>query len=379
MFLGAHLTLFIGPTIPVPVPESISRSIEEVSVTQSEVSSSGFQITLKVGRDMFTGWAGYRPLITQQIKAGHRVAIVVRLGLAPYTLIDGYIDDLQLSPGLDPGTTTLTISGSDVGTMFELVESQAQWPNHSRFLIVQQILLRYAAVVTPIAIPPKIDPPMPITDGAPSTSGNDLEVLRELAKDVGYIFTIRPGLAPGQNFAYWGPQFPVSPPQPALSFRMGPATNLGSISFQQKANVPAVVLGIIQESNSGAPLPVTGIPPVPTMGLIPAWMGAAPMVRIRSTATDSGGDMLQAMERATAKLAVENRAAITASGELDVLRSGRPLIAGLTVGVRGVGSTNDGLWQCTSVTHKISRGSYTQSFSLERDATITNTPAVTPS
>ncbi|MEX1362883.1 MAG: hypothetical protein AB1Z98_07145 [Nannocystaceae bacterium] len=378
MFLGAHLTLLIGPTILAPAPESIARSIEQVSVTQSETSSSGFQVTFKVGRDMFTGWAGYQPLLTQQIKAGHRVALVVRLGLVPFVLIDGFIDNVQLSPGADPGTSTLTISGSDVSAMMELVESQTQWPNHSRYLIVQQILLRYAALMTPIAIPPRIDPPMPMTDGAPSTSGNDLAVVRSLAEQVGYIFSVRPGVVPGQNFAYWGPQFPGTPPQSALSFRMGPATNLSSIQFQQKANVPAVALGLIQESNTGAPLPVVGIPPPPMMGLVPSWAGGAPLVRIRSAETDEGGDIVLALDRASAQLAIENRNAITASGELDVLRYGRPLIAGLTVGVRGVGTTNDGLWKCTSVTHTIGRGSYKQSFQLERDATISNTPVVMP-
>jgi phage protein D len=48
------------------------------------------------------------------------------------------------------------------------------------------------------------------------------------------------------------------------------------------------------------------------------------------------------------------------------------------VGVRGVGLSYDGLWYVKSVTHTISHGSHKQSFNLEREGTISNTPMVMP-
>jgi hypothetical protein len=59
---------------------------------------------------------------------------------------------------------------------------------------------------------------------------------------------------------------------------------------------------------------------------------------------------------------------ITATGDVDGVKFGRPLLAGLPVLVRGAGSQHSGLFYVTSVTHKISRDDYVQSFSGWRNA-----------
>jgi hypothetical protein len=46
------------------------------------------------------------------------------------------------------------------------------------------------------------------------------------------------------------------------------------------------------------------------------------------------------------------------------------------VGVRGAGVAFDGLHYVDSVTHRITRGEYKQSFSLTRNALVSNTPVV---
>jgi hypothetical protein len=70
--------------------------------------------------------------------------------------------------------------------------------------------------------------------------------------------------------------------------------------------------------------------------------------------------------------------AITGSGTLDVLRYGRPLKARQLVGVRGAGTSYDGLYYVTRVTHNIKRGEYKQNFSLAREGLISLTPRVIP-
>jgi phage protein D len=70
--------------------------------------------------------------------------------------------------------------------------------------------------------------------------------------------------------------------------------------------------------------------------------------------------------------------AVTGEGTLDVLRYGRILKARQLVGVRGAGKAFDGLHYVTSVTHKIQRGSYKQSFQLSRNGLISTIPAVIP-
>ena len=57
-----------------------------------------------------------------------------------------------------------------------------------------------------------------------------------------------------------------------------------------------------------------------------------------------------------------------ANGEVDGIKFARPLLAGLPVLVRGAGRQNSGLYYVQSVTHRISRDDYTQSFSAWRNA-----------
>jgi hypothetical protein len=59
-----------------------------------------------------------------------------------------------------------------------------------------------------------------------------------------------------------------------------------------------------------------------------------------------------------------------------VLRYGRMLKARGLVGVRGAGSSYDGLYFVKSVTHQIKPGEYKQSFQLAREGLISITPAV---
>jgi hypothetical protein len=68
--------------------------------------------------------------------------------------------------------------------------------------------------------------------------------------------------------------------------------------------------------------------------------------------------------------------AVSAKGELDVLRYGSVLKPRRLVGVRGAGAAYDGLYYVKSVTHKIKSGEYKQSFELSRNGLISTVPQV---
>ncbi len=91
-----------------------------------------------------------------------------------------------------------------------------------------------------------------------------------------------------------------------------------------------------------------------------------------------GTDAISPLQAAAVGLARASESAdvISGSGQLDVLRYGRPLKARQLVGVRGAGITYDGLYYVKNVTHNIKRGEYKQSFSLSRNALVSMTPAV---
>jgi hypothetical protein len=113
-------------------------------------------------------------------------------------------------------------------------------------------------------------------------------------------------------------------------------------------------------------LPFTGQP----MAAVPSYVGNLPFVGLKRLEDDEKGDVLAALWRATGEVFRANKAAVTATGELDVGRYGDVLDARALVDVRGVGRTMDGTWYVQSTTHTIARGSWKQSFNLEREGTV---------
>jgi hypothetical protein len=378
--LGNFLTVLIGPTLPVPAPAELMANLEQVSVQLSDTGRNGFQLSFRVGRDSMLGIVDYPPLLTQLVRPGFRVVVISTIEAFPHVLSDGIITNVQLTPSNDPDGSRVTVTGQDVSVMMEMVEMKMPYPGMPDFGIVNAILAKYAMYqVTPIAIPPPGDiPPLPI-EKMPITDGSDFAILNRLAGRYGYVFWVQAGPAPLQNLAYWGPPFRIPVPQKALSFKVGSASNLGSVSFTSDALAPAVWAGVVQEKNSQAPVPVIGLPiNVPPLAAMPAWVGSAPLVPVKLLDDDFGGDVAKAYAKAIGESTKASLSSTTASGELDVGAYGTVLRAREMVGVRGVGLSYDGFWYVKSVTHTIARGSHKQSFKLEREGTISSVPMVMP-
>lgn len=380
MFLGGYLTLLLGPTLPAPAPLFLTKTIEQVSVTESDAGRSGFQVTFATGRDALAGAIDQPELLTQLVKVGHRVILVAVINGRPHVLVDGIVTNLQLAPGADAGATKLTATGTDLSALMELVEYKIPQPAMNDQTQALLALAKYSAFLTPVVLPAPGDVAEAPTDSTRTFDGTDYQMLNRLAQKHGYVFYLQPGPVPGTNIGYWGPPVP-SPPilQPALTVRMGSATNVTSLSFRLDGDKPfAVAGGTMQDENSGATVPVFGIPTPPLLGLVKASMASAPYMKVRMHKSDEGGNVAKAIAKATADMLESELDAVTASGELDVGRYGTVLRSRQLVGVRGAGLTFDGVWYCTSVNHAISRGSYTQSFQLKRDAILSNTPVVPP-
>jgi hypothetical protein len=239
---------------------------------------------------------------------------------------------------------------------------------------VALILAKYAAFgIIPLVIPSiLLDVPIP-TDRIPRQQGKDLSYIRQLADDVGYVFYVEPGPAPGASIAYWGPEIKVGVPQPALNINMDAHTNVESLSFAFDNTSKVLPVLFIQNSLTKIPIPIP-IPDItplnPPLGLVPPIPNQ--IEPIRRTAKLSA---LQAVAIGLAK-AAKSSDAVAGSGTLDVLRYGRTLKARRLVGVRGVGMAFDGLHYVESVTHTIKRGEYKQRFTLKRNGLISTLPRV---
>jgi len=119
------------------------------------------------------------------------------------------------------------------------------------------------------------------------------------------------------------------------------------------------------------------IPPLPSLRIPP--LASSPVQAQRTTILRNTANQNFAQAATTAVAAVTNAPdAVKVQGELDAVRYGDVLRARRLVGVRGAGRTYDGNYYVRSVTHRITRGEYTQNFTLSREGTGTLLPVVRP-
>lgn len=372
MFKSITLQLYIGPL--VPAPKVVMDALTEVSVTVNDVGASGFQLSFTLDnhsplhRLFFFSGGALVPIM--------RVVIVVIVNGTPHVLMDGVVTNHQVLPGRDAGSSTLSITGEDLTVLMDKIDfSGFPFPAAPAEGRVALMLLKYAFLgLIPLIIPSVlIDVPIPTTR-IPAQKGTDLAYIKELAENVGYVFYLDPGPAPGANVAYWGPQIKVGLVQKALNINMDVHTNVESLSFSFNNNSNGIPTVFYYEELTKAiiPIPIPPITPLnPPLGLIPP---------IPTRLTPASDDLAkrsvpQGVMIGLAK-ASQWAEAVSGRGELNVLRYGTVLKARQLVGVRGAGLAFDGLYYVKTVTHKIKAGEYKQSFELTRNGLISTLPQV---
>lgn len=368
-----HLTLLIGPGVPVPAPASVTDALESVRVT-SGAEKSAFQLVFGIGKKSLLLEtllpAGYLdPIIT-------RVVIIVTVRGLPQVVVDGVVTRQDLGPSNEPGASTLTVTGEDLSLLMDLVEMPfMRYPAMPEIAQLNLILAKYTAFgIAPLVLPPVVPALRIPVEGYDTHTGTDLEYIRQHARRCGYVFYVEPGPVPLTNIAYFGPDVRVPIPQPALTVNMDAHTNVESLSFGLDGTAKKVVVyTIFDPVTHKVPIPI----PVPNVSVLRPPLGARPTPPAKVEFAE-GGAALEPAEAAKRILGMMFAAsdAITGTGSLDVVRYGRPLRSRMLVGVRGAGLAYDGLYYVNSVTHDLRRGTYKQGFSLSRDGLISPTPVV---
>lgn len=373
--LGIHLTLMMGPTIAVPVPFSIAEALTSVEVTHNDSGPSGFQLTFQVGRSGPLDLLDYGLLKNPLIRPFMRVILLVRFAIVPQVLMDGIITQVSLSPSEEPGASTLTVTGEDVSVMMDLEQEQSSHPAMPDYAIVLQLVAKYLQYGLVPPLPPALNPralnprnPLEELTERPANL-TDRAYIQELANLYGFLFYVTPGPAPLVNTVHWGPPARLSLPQGTLSVNMGPATNIQSINFRFDAMRPQQVTFMEDESER------TLSEPGRTRSIVPLARDT-PQAKRKTFLPE--GDPSRVEMRAQSMVDQSFDDVVTANGQLDALRYGGLLNPRGLVGLRGAGQTYDGLYYVKTVTHSISKGRYTQSFSLSREGTGTTTPFVLP-
>lgn len=375
--------LLVGPTIPVPAPESLSNAAESIEVRNTDEGRDGFQIVFTAGRgggqNPTENVLDYSLIDSPLLKPFNRIIIMAVFGLVPAVLIDGIITHKQFSPSTEPGQSKLTITGEDVSVMMDRTEPSTTHPNQPDIAIVSKIIASYSQYgLVPTVMPPaSMDVPV-MVNRIPSQQITDLQYINALAETYDYVFYVEPTAVPGVNTAYWGPKQYTSVPQRALTVNMGSDTNVTSINFQSSSLDSTIVTGSIQDPLLGMKIPVITAGSLrPPLSAIPDWLANLTNARTKQYRADGGVNFVQAYGEAQAETD-KSTDAVTVTGELDGVRYGGVLRARKLAGLRGVGYMHDGYYYVKNVTHRLKRGEYKQSFTLVREGLGSTTPVVMP-
>ena len=372
-----HLSLMIGPVVPIPVPAMMIDALESATVTSAAGANSGFQLRFKINNKselntIFLIAAGQNTTVgTPPL----RVVLIVTLGGRPRPLFDGVVTHVEVQAGQGGQPGSITVTGEDLTKVMDMLDfSGLPYPAMPIEARVALICAKYAAFgIIPLPIPALFpDVPIPI-ERIPAQQGTDLDYLQQLAEELGHVFYIEPGEVPMTNVAYFGPEIKVGPPQPALNIDMDAHTNVEALSFSFDPTKGVLPIVFIQNAMTRAPIPI----PIPNLNPLQPPLGAlpAPLANLKVMKDTAKMNPMQAISKGLNE-ARKSQDAVTASGSLDVLRYGRPLKPRKLVGVRGAGVAYDGLYYVQSVTSTLKRGEFKQSFNLTRNGLVSITPRV---
>src|SRR6266481_2611287 len=215
MLDSIQLRLLVGPIIPLTPPREVMDALSEVEVKVVDVGQSGFKLTFSIDKQsplqILFLLTGGMPLLFM------RVVIAVVVNGATTVLVDGVITNNNIAPGDKGSNSTLTLMGKDLTALMDQSKmSGFPFPAMPAEARIALLLLKYAIFgVVPLIVPSVLlFVPLPI-DQIPSQQGTDLEYIRYLADQAGYVFYIDPGPILGVSKAYWGPQIKVGAAQNA--------------------------------------------------------------------------------------------------------------------------------------------------------------------
>lgn len=346
-----------------PLPAPFVHALREIEVETAVGQASIFRLHFDLSRNFMGDFDAlaidiFRPLVPITIRVSAGLPI-------PQALINGHIQSAQVGASNQPGKSTLEVVGMDkLGTIMAHIQQPFPWPNMSDTMIAAAIFGKYGMI--PVTMP--LPPTRTIMDTTTVQRDHDADFLHQLAGRNGYQLYIQPDPVIGLDTGHFHPPFlPPMPPQGVLSIDFGKQTNLNSFNVSNNMLGPTSVVTASTEPKTRAPIPAVG--PVSTdlpMGMEPTLNRIIPPPIERRYGTDAANPaevQMQALARAT-----ESSRAIRATGEVDGLKYARPLLAGMPVLVRGAGRQHSGLYYVESVTHRISRDNYTQTFSAWRNA-----------
>lgn len=357
---GIRLQLQIGRETPAQAPFELVDALIDAEITISDSGNDAFRLSFALARNPMRE----HDLLADGLLNPLNRVIILALGRSrPEVIIDGVITQHHVTPSNRPGESTLQVYGGDLSVKLDLEEKKQSHPNQSDSGIVTSILQSYATLGLMPQVTETTERPTE-SERTPQQHSTDLNFIRELAKrNPGFVFYLEPTEIPAQVEAYWGPKQRSRNPQPPLSMNMGAYTNVDSpIRFNFDGLGPVEQKTSVNDPDTGERIEIS------SSGSSVESLSRDIARVFRQTVSRDAARLSTGQAQSSAAAASTSAAdAVTATGEIDVVRYGHILRARRPVEVRGVGQSYNGKYYVQQVTHHIKRGEYKQSFTLLRD------------
>ncbi|HEY3895214.1 MAG TPA: hypothetical protein VGL88_07580, partial [Pseudonocardiaceae bacterium] len=187
------LSLLVGTLTPTPAPREVMEALTQVEVRSSAQDRSGFDLTFALSKRS--------AIVTRLLPSGYfdpptRIIITVTVKGQATVLMDGVITHQELVPSDESGRSVLSVKGEDLTRMMDLIDfSGFPFPGMPAEVRVALMVAKYLPLykIVPLIMPSVlVDVPNPL-DEIPGQRGTDLNYIKMLADNVGYVFYLQPG------------------------------------------------------------------------------------------------------------------------------------------------------------------------------------------
>jgi len=354
-----------GPTTREQLDE-----VEDVSVEQAIDTSWTARLRIPISTDEKGQWGG----TSQKFQSPFaRVRVELDPGDGKFVpLIDGPIVGADRDMSSEPGESFHTVLVYDDSVFLNRNERQFKFENKLDHEIASSIY-RAAEHIGSTDVDRNTPPPAGGLPPVEFQRGTELQVLRRLAGRQGMYAYVLPGKAPGESIGVFKP-LPEEPDGLPDLVLLGPDRNVAAFAAREDSQSPATVeaqaLSITDKAVRRAS---ASFRDVKLLGTKPAAesLGKAAR-RLLPPGKDGSVDPKTAVTAAAKALAN----AFTANGSVLGETYGAVLAPYRVVTVKGVDERQSGTYVIKSVTHKMTRSVYEQSFALMRNASSEAVSAV---
>jgi phage protein D len=348
----------------VPASSDLQAAIQQIEVEDHADMADMFRLRAAIG--VKNGCADWTVVDDELFPRLAAIKVAVTIGNGPTEpLIEAYVIETNVDFSNQPGQSVLNVVAMDPTVRMNLEEKVRPWPNMADSDIASAIFEDRDYGFVPVV--EQTQPSRQEVDYTTMQRGTDIRFLQQLAGRNGYECYVEVNPSTRLTEGHFHPPRLEQRPQGVLSVNMGEATNVNSFSARYDMLRPttAQVTGLDIETQADQPAQAESLA-VPELGSEPSLNGNRQRrVLLSRTGLAETGE-LQAYAQAVVD---QSGWAITADGELNTVAYGRVLRAKRPVLVRGAGRQFNGTYYAKKVLHTFTGDSYTQRFTLSRNAT----------